>query len=276
MCFGPPWSVAWSCAWEVVSKEKFKTTGGYMCRFCKGFWKASRGGTRLLQITGWHKDKATCLQLVMDEPPEQLYNQWIRDRMESYKRVEPTEPPSLHCLVVGHPEQPGEVGAGGNPLGGKGGDPEGREPLGFVSPPCRMWESCDLFPPGLGCLWPRLRWGRGNGFSFWVHLSPLFSRCSTRHDSLIASTRRPHALAAPRTGHIREWLRLTLGFLEVPLGFWGIPRLVGLPPPCFCGVSGGGFWGPVGMRVACLLHLHSAFCAFGACMHCAAVGPAVR
>ena len=23
-------------AWEVVSKEKFKTTGGYMCRFCKG------------------------------------------------------------------------------------------------------------------------------------------------------------------------------------------------------------------------------------------------
>ena len=26
------------------------------------------------------------------------------------------------------------------------------------------------------------------------------------------------------------------------------------------------------MHVACLLHLHSAFCAFGACMHCAAVG----
>ena len=24
-------------AWEVVSKEKFKTTGGYMYRFCKGF-----------------------------------------------------------------------------------------------------------------------------------------------------------------------------------------------------------------------------------------------
>ena len=67
----------------------------YMCRFCKGFWKARRGGTRLLQITGWHRDKATCLQLVMDEPPEQLYNQWIRDRMEFYKRVEPTEPPGM-------------------------------------------------------------------------------------------------------------------------------------------------------------------------------------
>ena len=93
-------------AWEVVGKEKFKTTGGYMCRFCKGFWKASRGGTRLLQITGWHKDKATCLQLVMDEPPEQLYNQWIRDRMEFCKRVEPTEPPRDERLVLGDASTP--------------------------------------------------------------------------------------------------------------------------------------------------------------------------
>ena len=31
----------------------------------------------------------------------------------------------LHCPVVGHPEQPGEVRAGGHPLGGKGGDLEG-------------------------------------------------------------------------------------------------------------------------------------------------------
>ena len=68
-------------AWEVVGKEKFKTTGGYMCRFCKGFWRASRGD--------------------MDEPPEQLYNQWIRDRMEFYKRVEPTEPPRDERLVLG-------------------------------------------------------------------------------------------------------------------------------------------------------------------------------
>ena len=93
-------------AWEVVSKEKFKTTGGYMCRFCKGFWKASRGGTRLLQITGWHKDKATCLQLVMDEPSKQLYNQWIRDRMEFYKKVEPTEPPRDERLVLGDASAP--------------------------------------------------------------------------------------------------------------------------------------------------------------------------
>ena len=28
------------------------------------------------------------MQLIMDEPPEALYNQWIRDRIEYYKRVE--------------------------------------------------------------------------------------------------------------------------------------------------------------------------------------------
>ena len=38
-----------------------------MCRFCRGLWKASRGGSRLLQITGWHKDKATCLRLVLGD-----------------------------------------------------------------------------------------------------------------------------------------------------------------------------------------------------------------
>ena len=104
-------------AWEVVSKEKFKTTGGYMCRFCKGFWKASRGGTRLIQITGWHRDKATCLQLVMDEPPEQLYNQWIRDRMEFYKRVEPTEPPRNERLVLGDASTPRMRFSSSNGLG---------------------------------------------------------------------------------------------------------------------------------------------------------------
>ena len=87
------------------------------------------------------RTRTTCLQLVMDEPP---------DRMEFYKRVEPTELPMderlvlgdastprmrfrlfewsggcLHCPVVGHPEQPGEVRVGGHPLGDKGGDLEG-------------------------------------------------------------------------------------------------------------------------------------------------------
>ena len=38
-------------AWEVVTKGA--TKGGYMW-YCQGFWKASRGGSRFLQITGEH------------------------------------------------------------------------------------------------------------------------------------------------------------------------------------------------------------------------------
>ena len=29
----------------VATKEKGATKGGYMCRYCQGFWKASRGGS---------------------------------------------------------------------------------------------------------------------------------------------------------------------------------------------------------------------------------------
>ncbi|CAK9117931.1 unnamed protein product [Durusdinium trenchii] len=65
----------------VATKEKGATKGGYMCRYCQGFWKASRGGT------------LASLQLVMDEPPEALYNKWIKERMEFYKRVEPCAAP---------------------------------------------------------------------------------------------------------------------------------------------------------------------------------------
>jgi len=47
------------------------------------------GATRLVQIVGRHKGKKVSLQLIMDEPPEALYNQSIKDRIEYYKRVEP-------------------------------------------------------------------------------------------------------------------------------------------------------------------------------------------
>ena len=70
------------------------------------------------RLTGWHKAEATCLQLVMDEPPEQLYNQWIRDRMEFYK------PPRDERLVLGDASTPRvispyqDLGASGPVLGG--------------------------------------------------------------------------------------------------------------------------------------------------------------
>eukprot|EP00435_Cladocopium_sp_Y103_P028221 s2216_g7.t1 len=80
-------------SWEIVSKEKSVTTGGYMCKFCKDFWKAGRGGSRFLQIVGRHRGQMTALQMVLDEPPQDLHNQWIKDRMEFYKRVEPLAAP---------------------------------------------------------------------------------------------------------------------------------------------------------------------------------------
>ena len=152
----------------------------------------------------------------MDEPPEQLYNQCIRDRMEFYKRVEPTEPPRDERLVLGDVSTPrvrfGLVDVStalwsvilSNPeksgLAAIHSVAKEAIPLGFVSQPCRMWESCDFFPPGLGCV---SGGGREKGFSLLgSFFTTVFLSYSTRHGSLISSTMRPHALAAPRTGHL--------------------------------------------------------------------------
>ena len=89
--------------WEIISKEKGATTGGYMCKHCQGFWKRHRGATRLVQIIGRNRGKKVSLQLIMDEPPEALYNQWIKDRIEYYKRVEPVAPPRDEQLDLGPP-----------------------------------------------------------------------------------------------------------------------------------------------------------------------------
>ena len=74
-----------------------------MCKHCQGFWKQGRGATRLVQIIGRNRGKKVSLQLIMDEPPEALYNQWIRDRIEYYKRVEPVAPPRDEQLDLGPP-----------------------------------------------------------------------------------------------------------------------------------------------------------------------------
>ena len=157
-------------------------------------------------------------------------------------------------VVVGHPEQPGEVGAGGNPLGGEGGDPEEREPLGFVSQPCRMWESCDLFLPGLGCHWPRLR-GEGKCLPYWVRFSPLFpllfhfggARGFFRWHGSGATSRQLDLLdheatciSCPKDGPSQpRFGKSGCGRLMVSLRFWGIPHLVGLPLLAFGGFLGG-------------------------------------
>ena len=56
--------------WEMVQKEKGVTRGGYCCKWCKGFWKGKMGSSRFLQITSGN----VVLQMVLDEPPERLYN----------------------------------------------------------------------------------------------------------------------------------------------------------------------------------------------------------
>ena len=71
--------------WEMVQKKKGVTRGGYVCKWCRGFWKGKMGSSRFLRITS-HR---TVLQLVLDEPPERLYNRWVKDRIEFYKRLEP-------------------------------------------------------------------------------------------------------------------------------------------------------------------------------------------
>ena len=59
-----------------------------MCKYCKGYWRAGGGGARLLQI----RAGKAILQLVLDEPPEGLYNRWVKERLEYYRRVEPSAP----------------------------------------------------------------------------------------------------------------------------------------------------------------------------------------
>ena len=50
--------------------------------------RAGGGGTRLLQI----RAGKAILQLVLDEPPDGLYNRWVKERLEFYRRVEPSAP----------------------------------------------------------------------------------------------------------------------------------------------------------------------------------------
>ncbi|CAE7839828.1 cpt [Symbiodinium sp. CCMP2592] len=68
--------------WEIVDKKKGETRGGYVCRHCKGFWRSGRGASRFLLITGEHKGKSAQLQLILDEPPQNLYESWVKDRIE--------------------------------------------------------------------------------------------------------------------------------------------------------------------------------------------------
>ena len=76
------------------------TRGGWVCKACQGFWRQARGASRFVQLIGEHRGAKVNLQLILDEPPQQLYNSWVKSRLECYKRVEPTAAPRDVALEV--------------------------------------------------------------------------------------------------------------------------------------------------------------------------------
>lgn len=66
-----------------------KKAGGFACKYCDGFWKAKAGSSRVVHLLGRSGQNKLALRLILDEPPERLYQKWIQDRVEYYLRVEP-------------------------------------------------------------------------------------------------------------------------------------------------------------------------------------------
>jgi hypothetical protein len=93
--------------WELKVKQSGVTRGGWACKACQGFWRQGRGASRFVQLVGDHRGTRVNLQLILDEPPQQLYNDWVKSRLEYYKRVEPTAAPRDVALEVdkGHTQR---------------------------------------------------------------------------------------------------------------------------------------------------------------------------
>ena len=60
----------------------------WMCQYCSMAWGKYANGTRFVQVYC----KTTVLQLILDEPPQKLWNEWARQRIEYYERLEPSAP----------------------------------------------------------------------------------------------------------------------------------------------------------------------------------------
>ena len=68
----------WACP------QGARKAGGFACKYCDGFWKAKAGSSRVVQLLGRSGQNKLALQLILDDPPEPLYQKWIQDRMEYY------------------------------------------------------------------------------------------------------------------------------------------------------------------------------------------------
>ena len=79
--------------WEHIirdSKSAVKKHGrnGWMCHYCSQAWGLTETGARFVQIYC----KGMVLQLILDNPPPEVYNRWAKERVEFYERFEPTAP----------------------------------------------------------------------------------------------------------------------------------------------------------------------------------------
>ncbi|CAE7254264.1 ppsC [Symbiodinium sp. CCMP2592] len=78
--------------WEIVDKKKGETRGLRL--------PPLQGVLAQWQRCQQHRGKSAQLQLILDEPPLHLYESWVKDRIEFYKKVEPTAAPRDRSLRV--------------------------------------------------------------------------------------------------------------------------------------------------------------------------------
>ena len=60
----------------------------WLCPYCVGGWKHKDCYSRCLEIG----NKQQRLSILLGPPPEELHREWVKERIEFYKRVEPCAP----------------------------------------------------------------------------------------------------------------------------------------------------------------------------------------
>ena len=71
--------------YQRTGKNAAKNAWG--CSYCRGLWSGKRCGGRFVQLYA----RGVIIQIILDMPPDALWNRWCKERMEYYKRLEPLE-----------------------------------------------------------------------------------------------------------------------------------------------------------------------------------------
>ena len=92
-----------SCSWvhKMMGKHNRHGRNSWTCRYCSQRWLRKNHGSRFVAIY----DGVSCVQLILDEPPEAEYNEWVAERCEYYMRLEPNEAPRDELPLI--PKVPG-------------------------------------------------------------------------------------------------------------------------------------------------------------------------